>query len=205
MKDSLRNGSLRNGSLWLAWRQQRVLVGAGAALLAAAAAIAVYSRSGMLDALHSGLFDHCGTGPLYCTRPDTGLPVLLDTDPLKYLGMLNIALPVLIGVFWGAPLLGRVRGRSHTLSRAAGTGRRRTVGGTAMALAGHRRGAHLPLLPRPPKHRNSLGQGLDQGSSRAGTVAFDGGVRHLHAGSGRACPHVGGAPARTPPEATPDG
>jgi peptidoglycan/LPS O-acetylase OafA/YrhL len=122
-----------------------VLVGAGAALLAAAAAIAVYSRSGMLDALHSGLFDHCGTGPLYCTRPDTGLPVLLDTDPLKYLGMLNIALPVLIGVFWGAPLLGRVRGRSHTLSRAAGTGRRRTVGGTAMALAGHRRGLTYPF------------------------------------------------------------
>ncbi|MET9469431.1 transporter [Streptomyces sp. NPDC006544] len=103
------NGSLWNGSLWLAWRQQRVLIGIGAAVLAAAAAIAAFSRSDMLDALHSGLFDHCGTGPLYCTRPDTGAPLLLDTDALKYLGTLNIALPILIGVFWGAPLLGRDR------------------------------------------------------------------------------------------------
>ncbi|MFD8216290.1 hypothetical protein ACFV2U_21720 [Streptomyces sp. NPDC059697] len=65
-------------------------------------------------------------------------------------------------------------------------------------------------LPRPCTgeiqvlHRNSPGQGLDQGSSRAGAVAFDGGVRHLDAGSGRLCPHVGGTSARTPPEATPD-
>ncbi|MFE7931257.1 transporter [Streptomyces sp. NPDC057456] len=102
-------GSLRTGSLWLAWRQQRVLIGIGAVVLAAAAAIAAYNRSGMLDALNSGVFDHCGTGPLYCTRPDTGVPLLLDTDPLEYLGALNTALPVLIGVFWGAPLLGRDR------------------------------------------------------------------------------------------------
>ncbi|CAM5484713.1 hypothetical protein SAURM35S_06337 [Streptomyces aurantiogriseus] len=41
------------GSLWLAWRQQRVLVCVGAAVLALAAAIAAYSP-GMLDALRSG-------------------------------------------------------------------------------------------------------------------------------------------------------
>ncbi|MBW8707458.1 hypothetical protein MBT84_48270 [Streptomyces sp. MBT84] len=97
------------GSFWLAWRQQRVSAGIGAAALVVAAAIAAYYRSGMLDALHSGLFDHCATGPLYCTRSDTGLPLLLDVEPLKYLGALNIALPVVIGVFWGAPLLGRDR------------------------------------------------------------------------------------------------
>ncbi|MFE9568888.1 transporter [Streptomyces sp. NPDC006692] len=97
------------GSLWLAWRQQRVLIGIGALLLTAAVAIAAYSRSGMLDDLRSGLFDHCDPGPLQCTRPETGLPLLLDIGPLKYLGVLNIALPVLIGVFWGAPLLGRDR------------------------------------------------------------------------------------------------
>lgn len=97
-----------NGSLWLAWRQQRVLVGISAAVLATAAAIAAYSRSGMLDALHSGLFDHCDPGPLHCARAD-GMPLLLDIEPLKYLGALNIALPVVIGVFWGAPLLGRDR------------------------------------------------------------------------------------------------
>ncbi|WP_225858913.1 transporter [Streptomyces albicerus] len=109
MKGSLRNGSLWNGCLWLAWRQQRVLVSVGAAVLVAVAAIAAYSRSGMLDDLGSGLFDHCDAGPIHCTRPDTGVPLLLDIEPLQYLGALNIALPVIIGVFWGAPLLGRDR------------------------------------------------------------------------------------------------
>ncbi|MGW5658687.1 ABC transporter permease [Streptomyces sp. NPDC003758] len=112
------------GSLWLAWRQQRVSAGIGAAALVAAAAIAAYYRSGMLDALHSGLFDHCATGPLYCTRSDTGLPLLLDVEPLKYLGALNIALPVVIGVFWGAPLLGRDRELgTHRMILAQGVSR----------------------------------------------------------------------------------
>ncbi|WP_328349636.1 transporter [Streptomyces sp. NBC_00445] len=95
------------GSFWLAWRQQRMMVGIGATVLATAAAIAVYYRSGMLDELRSGQFDHCAPGPLHCMRPDTVLPLLLDVEPLRYLGALNMALPVLIGVFWGAPLLGR--------------------------------------------------------------------------------------------------
>ncbi|MFE3162645.1 transporter [Streptomyces sp. NPDC059224] len=97
------------GSLWLAWRQQRLPAGVGAAALAVTVAIAAYYRSDMLDALHSGLFDHCATGPLYCTRSDSGPPLLLDIEPLKYLGALNVVLPVVIGVFWGAPLLGRDR------------------------------------------------------------------------------------------------
>ncbi|MGN5382021.1 hypothetical protein ACQ4WX_47715 [Streptomyces lasalocidi] len=112
------------GSLWLAWRQQRVSAGIGAAALVVAVAVAVYYRSGMLDALHSGLFDHCATGPLYCTRSDTGLPLLLDVEPLRYLGVLNIALPVVIGVFWGAPLLGRDRELgTHRLVLAQGVSR----------------------------------------------------------------------------------
>ncbi|MFC4498793.1 MULTISPECIES: transporter [Streptomyces] len=97
------------GSLWLAWRQQRMLVGIGAAVLAAAAAIAAYYRSGMLDELNSGRFADCAPDPLHCTQPVTGVPLLLDVEPLTYLGVLNIVLPVVIGVFWGAPLLGRDR------------------------------------------------------------------------------------------------
>ncbi|MFJ8107201.1 transporter [Streptomyces sp. NPDC096132] len=115
MKGSL-NGSLNGsrtrsltGPLWLAWRQQRMLVGIGVALLAAAAAIAAYYRSGMLDDVRSGRFADCAPDPLHCTQSGTGLPLLLDVEPLTYLGVLNIALPVLIGVFWGAPLLGRDR------------------------------------------------------------------------------------------------
>ena len=124
MKDSLGSGSLWNGSFWLAWRQQRVLVGIGAAVLAAVVAIAVYSRSGILDDLRSGLFDHCDPGPLYCVGSETDLPLLLDIEPLKYLGALNIVLPVLIGVFWGAPLLGRDRELgTHRMVLAQGVSR----------------------------------------------------------------------------------
>lgn len=112
------------GSLWLAWRQQRVPAGIGAAALALAVAIAAYYRSGMLDALRSGLFDHCDPGPLSCTRSETDLLLLLDIEPLKYLGALNIALPVIIGVFWGAPLLGRDRELgTHRMVLAQGVSR----------------------------------------------------------------------------------
>lgn len=97
------------GSLWLAWRQQRPLIGCAAAVLVVVAVLAARFRSGMLDDLRGGMFDHCGPGPLYCTRPDDGMPLFLDVEPLKLLGGLNILLPLLIGMFWGAPLLGRDR------------------------------------------------------------------------------------------------
>ncbi|MFI6150567.1 transporter [Streptomyces sp. NPDC051109] len=113
-----------NGSLWLAWRQQRTVVGAGAAILAAAAVVAAYYRSRMLGDLHSGLFDHCEPGPLSCTMSATGRLLLLDVDPLRCLGALNIVLPVLIGVFWGSPLLGRDRELgTHRMVLAQGVSR----------------------------------------------------------------------------------
>ncbi|WP_217143506.1 ABC transporter permease [Streptomyces sp. AC627_RSS907] len=112
------------GSLWLAWRQQRVLVVCGAVVLVAATALAAYFRAGMVDALHSGLFDHCDPGPLYCSRPGDGMPQFLDVEPLKLLGALNIALPTLIGMFWGAPLLGRDRELgTHRMVLAQGVSR----------------------------------------------------------------------------------
>ncbi|MFJ4687131.1 ABC transporter permease [Streptomyces sp. NPDC091377] len=109
-RDRAPDGSARLlllGSLWLAWRQARLLVTVGVAGLLAAVAVAAYSRAGMLDELRSGIYDHCDPGPLHCSKPGDGTPMLLDIAPLQYLGLLNIALPVLIGVFWGAPLLGR--------------------------------------------------------------------------------------------------
>ncbi|MFC7984855.1 transporter [Streptomyces sp. NPDC057336] len=112
------------GTLWLAWRQQRVLVVCGAAVLVVAAALAAYFRSGMLDDLHSGLFDHCEPGPLFCGRAGDGLPQFLDVEPLKLLGALNIALPTLVGMFWGAPLLGRDRELgTHRMVLAQGVSR----------------------------------------------------------------------------------
>lgn len=112
------------GTLWLAWRQQRALAGCAAAVLLAAVALAAYFRAGMLDDLHSGVFDHCDPGPLYCSRPQDGLPQFLDVEPLKLLGALNMALPALVGMFWGAPLLGRDRELgTHRMVLSQGVGR----------------------------------------------------------------------------------
>ncbi|MEU4173356.1 transporter [Streptomyces sp. NPDC026665] len=112
------------GSLWLAWRQQQALASVASAVLAIIVVIAAYCRSGMLDDLHSGLFDACAPGPLHCTQPGTGLPLVLDIQPLQYLGALNIVLPVLVGVFWGAPLLGRDRELgTHRMVLAQGVSR----------------------------------------------------------------------------------
>jgi hypothetical protein len=112
------------GTLWLAWRQQRTLVACSVAVLLAAAALAAHFRAGMLDDLRSGVFDHCDPGPLYCSRATDGLPQFLDVEPLRLLGALNLALPVLVGMFWGAPLLGRDRELgTHRMVLSQGVGR----------------------------------------------------------------------------------
>ncbi|MFF5448694.1 transporter [Streptomyces sp. NPDC012888] len=97
------------GSLWLAWRQQRALLAAALLLVAVTAAVAATSRAGMVRSITGGMFDHCEPGPLYCTPQDGFLPLQLEVLPLHVLGVVNVALPVLIGMFWGAPLLGRDR------------------------------------------------------------------------------------------------
>ncbi|WP_164413938.1 transporter [Streptomyces salinarius] len=112
------------GTLWLAWRQQRTLIGCGTLVLLAAAALAAYSRAGLVEDLRSGLFDGCNPGPLYCTRSPDGLPRFLDVEPLRLLGALNMTLPVLVGMFWGAPLLGRDRELgTHRMILSQGVGR----------------------------------------------------------------------------------
>ncbi|MGW2050618.1 transporter [Streptomyces sp. NPDC001858] len=112
------------GSLWLAWRQQRLLIGVCAALLLATAAIAAYYRSDLLDALHSGTFDDCDPGPQDCQPDGLSAGLVLNVEPLRYLGTLNLVLPVLIGVFWGAPLLGRDRDLgTHRMVLAQGVSR----------------------------------------------------------------------------------
>ncbi|WP_241195570.1 transporter [Streptomyces sp. ADI93-02] len=75
--------------------------------MTAVAVIAAHDRSGLLDDLNSGLYDRCSPDPLYCTLSGTGVRLLLDSEALKYLGMLNIGLPAIVGMLWGAPLLGR--------------------------------------------------------------------------------------------------
>ncbi|GGX77891.1 ABC transporter permease subunit [Streptomyces hiroshimensis] len=97
------------GTLWLAWRQQRALILTGAAVLLAVTAWVVIMRTDMTDFISSRHIDTAG-----CKGWDGGCESeatiqLLDdtTGPIRALGTLSAALPVLIGVFWGAPLIGR--------------------------------------------------------------------------------------------------
>ncbi|MFI1969660.1 hypothetical protein BLA24_15535 [Streptomyces cinnamoneus] len=99
------------GTLWLAWRQQRALVLGGGLLLALCAAWVVFQRPdavAFVDEHHlagckgwdGGDEEGCD-GEAFARLFDGG------AGGLGALAALSVALPVLIGVFWGAPLLGR--------------------------------------------------------------------------------------------------
>ncbi|MEU3755008.1 transporter [Streptomyces olivoreticuli] len=99
------------GTLWLAWRQQRALILVGAALLVACAVWAAVQRADMMAFIADHRIPHCaGWDADECSGLDIEQAQrLLDDNvgALRALGTLSAALPVLIGVFWGAPLLGR--------------------------------------------------------------------------------------------------
>ncbi|MFG2196488.1 transporter [Streptomyces sp. NPDC048639] len=123
------------GSFWLAWRQQRALIIGSAGVLAVLAVVAASERAAILSALGSGAVRNCGIGPLTC-RNSIGLPRALDTGPLRLLGILNMALPVLIGMLWGAPLLGRDRELgTHRLVLTQGVSRTRWFAARLMLAA----------------------------------------------------------------------
>ncbi|MCF3184741.1 transporter [Streptomyces polychromogenes] len=95
------------GVLWLAWRQQRGMILTGAALLAACAAWVAYRRSEM-----TRLIDQYGWTP--CPGWNGGCESLAtfqildgNTTAIRVLGTAGLLLPAVIGVFWGAPLIGR--------------------------------------------------------------------------------------------------
>ncbi|MEV6673885.1 transporter [Streptomyces sp. NPDC051162] len=97
------------GTLWLAWRQQRTLILVGAAVLVACAAWVAFQRADMLAFISDHHIDtkNCKGWNGDC-RSDAAYQLFDDTNgPLRALGSFSTALPVLIGIFWGAPLLGR--------------------------------------------------------------------------------------------------
>ncbi|MEU6084778.1 transporter [Streptomyces sp. NPDC047108] len=122
------------GPFWLAWRQQRALIIGSAGVLAVLAVVAASERAAIVSALGSGAVGDCGVGPLTCRDP-IGLPRGLDTGPLRLLGNLTMVLPVLIGMLWGAPLIGRDRELgTHRLVLTQGVSRTRWFA-TRMTLA----------------------------------------------------------------------
>ncbi len=95
------------GVLWLAWRQQRAMIITGIVLLAAVAAWAAYMRSEMMTLIDDYGFVPCKGWNGGCESLGSFLVLDASTGPIRTLGTLGLALPALIGVFWGAPLLGR--------------------------------------------------------------------------------------------------
>ncbi|MGR4884970.1 transporter [Streptomyces sp. LARHCF249] len=95
------------GVLWLAWRQQRLMIVTGVVLLAATAAWVAYMRSELMTLIDDYGFVPCKGWNGGCESVGSFLVLDAGTGPIRALGTVGLALPALIGVFWGAPLLGR--------------------------------------------------------------------------------------------------
>lgn len=95
------------GVLWLAWRQQRLMIGVATVFLLAVTAWAAYQRSEMMTQIDDYGFVPCKGWNGGCESLGTFVVLNGSTDSIRALGTLGLALPTLIGAFWGAPLLGR--------------------------------------------------------------------------------------------------
>jgi hypothetical protein len=89
---------------WLAWRQGRTqLITAGVALVTLGVYLVVLG-----ERLRGSALDHSTrcTSPNSCLAATTQLHGTFDTQ-VRLLGAVVLALPVVIGVFWGAPVVSR--------------------------------------------------------------------------------------------------
>ncbi|GAA0711124.1 ABC transporter permease subunit [Dactylosporangium roseum] len=88
--------------IWLTWRQFRTQALVAAAALAAIAIYLVYLGSGIRD----DYADVLGCQPSDCVTARHTFDESY-TGPLSIVGLLLIAVPAVIGIFWGAPLITR--------------------------------------------------------------------------------------------------
>ncbi|HEU5108421.1 MAG TPA: transporter [Micromonosporaceae bacterium] len=114
--------------MWLAWRQHRRQVLFTGVLLAALAALLVPTGVAMRRSFAADGLDRC----LKLTGPGDGnCMTLLNQFDNRYgalmsVGVLLLVLPVLIGLFWGAPLVAReVEHGTHRLVWTQGVSRQR--------------------------------------------------------------------------------
>ncbi|MGA9626300.1 MAG: hypothetical protein WBQ65_17640, partial [Bryobacteraceae bacterium] len=88
---------------WLAWRQFRTQAVAALVLLGAVAITLAVTRPGLVSSFQNVL--HC-KGALACASARRGF--FARDSLLRHLAnALAVAVPALIGVFWGAPLIAR--------------------------------------------------------------------------------------------------
>jgi hypothetical protein len=113
--------------IWVAWRQHRQQVLAGAAALAALTVFLLPTGLGISHTFRSSGLAHC------LATPNTdcgGLGEAFDRlyNRYQFLVPLFLVAPVLIGMFWGAPLISReIENGTHRLAWTQGVSRRRWV------------------------------------------------------------------------------
>src|SRR5256885_11901107 len=88
---------------WLIWRQRRLQVLAVAAVFAAFAVLLLVTGLQMASEYHSALAACAANG----TCGSLGSGLTLGTAPVTFLVMLTMAVPAVLGVFTGAPLVAR--------------------------------------------------------------------------------------------------
>ncbi|MFJ3712181.1 transporter [Streptomyces sp. NBC_01267] len=112
------------GTLWLAWRQQRIQIAVGVVVVAACALYVALQRADMTSFIDSHHVALCKgwNGP--CVDSPYVLELLYThADHIRMLGWISAALPVLIGLFWGAPLIGReLESGTYRLALTQGVG-----------------------------------------------------------------------------------
>jgi hypothetical protein len=112
--------------MWLTWRQHRAQFIAGVVLCGALVAFLVVTGVGMRSTYHALGVDTC-----LAARPARDCTMLLNEfrnqySSLQFLIPLFLLLPVLLGVFWGAPLIAReVEQGTHRLAWTQSVTRRR--------------------------------------------------------------------------------
>lgn len=111
---------------WLAWRQHRTQLGTSAALVAALAAVLLLLGQRVYDNFrHSGLAD--------CLASGGDCDVLSNAFDARFanytfLMILVLVCPLLVGMFWGAPLVARdLENGTHRFAWTQGVTRRRWV------------------------------------------------------------------------------
>ncbi|GGZ88292.1 transporter [Streptomyces subrutilus] len=113
------------GALWLAWRQQRSMILVCAVLLAACTAWVVHMRSEMMTLIDTYDFVPCKGWNGGCESLGSFMVLDGSTGSIRALGLVGFALPALVGVFWGAPLLGReIENGTDKLALTQGIGAR---------------------------------------------------------------------------------
>jgi hypothetical protein len=97
-----------SGTLWYAWRRQRATLLTGLLVLAACVAWGAVMKSDLMSYIHGHHAPLCKGWNGTCADNPWSLQAVFNSNtPLKFLAGFSMAVPAIVGAFWGAPLIGR--------------------------------------------------------------------------------------------------